>query len=112
RSVHVERTPGYHPATGLSGAIEGVVTWRGPAPRPLTTSCGAIEPLALERGRLAGVLIYIERVSIGRALPAEGRPASVGGLVVKRGCALGPAVQIATPLPAPLIIHGDARRAR
>jgi hypothetical protein len=112
RTVPVERRPRYRQVAGLSGAIEGVVTWRGAAPGRLATSCGAIEPLALDGDRLAGVLVYIERVSVGRPLPAEGRPASVGGLVVKRGCALAPAVQIATPLPAPLVIHGDAGRTK
>ena len=31
---------------------------------------------------------------------------------MKRGCALLPAIQIATPLPAALSINGDAKRAR
>ena len=111
-SVAVERRPRYRQVAGLAGAIEGVISWRGPAPARLTTTCGAIEPLALgEGGALAGVLVYIERLSVGREVPAEGRPASVGGVIVKRGCALGPVVQVATPLPSPLIVYGDARRA-
>jgi len=109
-SVSVDRKPRYRQTTGLSGAVEGVVSWRGAVPRPLTTSCGAIDPLALGAdGALAGALVYIEKVSVGRTVSVEGKAASVGGLVVKRGCALAPAVQIATPLPAPLIVHGDAR---
>ena len=111
-SVATERRPRYRLIADLSGAIEGVVSWRGPAPARLTTACGAIDPLALgESGALAGALVYIEKVMVGRPVPAEGKPASVGGLVVKRGCALGPAVQVATPLPSPLLVHGDARRA-
>jgi hypothetical protein len=39
------------------------------------------------------------------------RPASVGGTLTKRGCALTPAIQIVTPLPAALTIHGDAKSA-
>jgi hypothetical protein len=56
--------------------------------------------------------VTIEHVAIGRALPSFGRPASVGGVVVKRGCALAPALQIVTPLPAALAIHGDRRASR
>ncbi len=113
RSVSVDRRPKYRQSAGLSGAIEGVITWRGAVPGQLTTPCGAIEPLALDAGKaLAGALVYIDKVSVGRAMPAEGKPASVGGLVVKRGCALAPAVQVATPVPSALVIHGDAKRAR
>jgi hypothetical protein len=107
--------PRYTPTTGLTGAIEGTVTWRGPPPPPLTTTCGAIDNpsvrVAANRG-VAGVLVYIEHVEIGRPLPAVGRPATVGGIVAKRGCALGPPAQILTPLPADLAIHGDATEAR
>jgi hypothetical protein len=102
----------YTPAVGLTGAIEGTVTWRGPLPRPLTTACGAFDNpgghVAANRA-VAGVLVYIEHVELGRTLPTLGdRPASVGGIVTKRGCALAPALQILTPLPANLTIHGDA----
>jgi hypothetical protein len=102
--------PHYTPRAGLSGAIEGTVTWRGAPPPRLTTACGAIENpgihVAANRS-VAGVLVYIEHVEIGRPLPAIGRPAPVGGIITKRGCALGPALQILTPLPADLAIHGD-----
>lgn len=103
--------PRYIPTTGLTGAIEGTVTWRGAPPPPLTTACGPIENpgirVAPNRG-VTGVLVYIERVEIGRTLPGVGRTPIVGGIITKRGCALGPAVQILTPLPADLAIHGDA----
>lgn len=113
RSVPVERRPRYRPAAGLSGAIEGVVRWRSPAPAKLAAPCGTLEPLALGPDRaLEGVLVYIEKVSVGRPLSAEGKPASVGGLAVKRGCALVPVVQVAAPLPSPLIVHGDAARGK
>lgn len=112
-ALAVDRRPKYRPTGGLTGSVEGVVTWRGALPRKLTTSCGAIEPLPIgpDRG-LSGALVYIERVAIGRPLPNDGKPASVGGLVVKRGCALAPALQIATPLPAALHIRGDAKTAK
>ncbi len=102
----------YTPTAGLTGAIEGTVTWRGALPRPLTTACGAFDNpsvrVAANRA-VAGVLVYIDRVDVGRTLPTIGeRPAGVGGIVAKRGCALGPPLQIVTPLPAELAIHGDA----
>ena len=103
--------PRYVPTAGLTGAIEGTVTWRGAPPPQLTTACGPIENagirVAANRG-VAGVLVYIEHVEIGRPLPGVGRPPTVGGIITKRGCALGPALQILTPLPADLAIHGDA----
>lgn len=102
--------PRYTPKTGLTGAIEGTVTWRGAPPPRLTTACGAIESpgirVAASRA-VAGVLVYIERVEIGRPLLSIGRPVTVGGIITKRGCALAPALQILTPLPADLAIHGD-----
>jgi hypothetical protein len=103
--------PRYVPTTGLTGAIEGTVTWRGAPPPELTTACGPIENpgirVAANRG-VAGVLVYIEHVEIGRTPPSVGRTPNVGGIITKRGCALGPALQILTPLPAELAIHGDA----
>ncbi|HEY5934350.1 MAG TPA: carboxypeptidase-like regulatory domain-containing protein [Kofleriaceae bacterium] len=99
----------YSPATRPAGAIEGVITWRGAVPATRKTACGAIESARIgDKRGVADVLVYIERVKTARTLPNEGRPASVGGVIVKRGCALMPAVQIVTPLPAPLAIHGDA----
>lgn len=98
----------YPPATRPAGAIEGVVTWRGALPAKRKTACGSVETVRVgDKRGVADVLVYIERVKTARTLPNEGRPASVGGVIVKRGCALMPAVQIVTPLPAPLAIHGD-----
>jgi hypothetical protein len=103
----------YTPEVGLTGAIEGTVTWRGPLPPPLTTACGAIPGMRVVPSRaVGGVLVYIEHVDVGRTLPTLGRPISIGGIIAKRGCALGPAVQILTPLPADLTIHGDATETR
>lgn len=111
----VNRTPLYTQKPGLASAIEGTISWRGAAPK-LASSCGAIKPLDISAERtVAGVLIYIERVSIGRVLPhtsGEQRPSTVGGVVVKRGCAFVPAVQVVTPVPASLAIHGDSKPTR
>jgi hypothetical protein len=101
----------YNAATGLTGAIEGTVTWRGPRPAPLVTACGAVDNPSVRvgpHGAAGGILVYIEHVEIGRALPSYARPAVVGGMIAKRGCVLAPALQIVTPLPAGLAIHGDA----
>jgi hypothetical protein len=112
-ALHFNRRPRYHQSESLSGAVEGVITWRGAVPGTLATACGAVAPVTAGAGHaLAGVLVYIEKVSVGRTLPSEGKPANVGGLVVKRGCALAPAMQIATPLPAALTVHGDGKPAR
>lgn len=107
--------PRYTPTAGLTGAIEGTVRWRGAPPAPVTTPCGTIDNpsvrVAANRA-VAGVLVYIERVEVGRTLPSVGRPATVGGIVTKRGCAFAPSLQILTPLPSDLAIHGDASAAR
>jgi hypothetical protein len=112
RAPHVPR---YTRTEGLTGAIEGTVTWRGAPPARLDTACGAIPNPSVRVGAhnaVGGVLVTIEHIDSGRALPIYQRPASVGGLIAKRGCVLAPALQIVTPLPASLAIHGDATQAR
>ncbi len=111
----VNRMPHYQQRVGLSAAIEGTISWRGPIPK-LSTSCGTIDPLAIgaERG-VGGALVYIEKFTTGRVLPnamGEQRPSLVGGVVVKRGCVFAPITQVVNPLPAQLAIHGDATRTR
>lgn len=108
------REPAYEPQPGLAGALEGTISWRGAVPAKLTTACGAIAPLRVtpER-RLPGVIVFIESVRVGRAMEvSEARPLSVGGTVVKRGCALLPAAQVAAPLPVAIEVHADARAAQ
>lgn len=96
--------------SGLAGAITGTITWRGTAPgKPACTSAA---PRIASDGGLGDVLVYIEHVTVGRPIPVDGRASAVGGTIMKRGCALVPAIQIATPLPAALSINGDAKRAR
>jgi hypothetical protein len=109
------RVPTYTIGSALPGVVEGAVTWAGATPAKLKTSCGLIDNPTLRVGSdkgMRGVLVYIEHVTVGRALPYYGRPASVGGVVAKHGCALLPAAQVVTPLPASLAIHGDGARAK
>lgn len=111
----VNRMPRYQQRAGLSAAIAGTISWRGPIPK-VTTSCGTIDPLAIsaERG-VGGALVYIEKFTTGRVLPnamGEQRPSIVGGVVVKRGCVFAPTTQVVNPLPAQLAIHGDATSTR
>ena len=109
------RTSSYHAVAGLTGTIEGTVTWRGALPARVVTACGALDNPSVRvtpRRTVGGVLVYIEHVDVGRATPSYGRPAAVGGTVAKRGCTFAPTVQIITPLPAGVAIHGDATAAR
>lgn len=107
------RTPKYNQVPHLGGAIEGVVRWRGAVPAKLATACGELDPVRVGADRaVAGVLVYIERVQVGRVLRNDGRPVSVGGTIVKRGCRFEPRVQLVTPLPAAVAVHGDAKPAR
>ncbi len=111
----VNRTPSYTQKPGLASSIAGTISWRGATPT-LTSSCGVIKPLDISAEHtVAGVLIFIERVTIGRVMPhtsGEQRPATVGGVVVKRGCAFVPTVQVVTPVPASLTVHGDSKPTR
>ncbi len=109
------RVPPYRAATGLTGAIEGVVTWAGPLPGKVQSACGPIDNPSLRVSSdraVRGALVYIEKVAIGRMPINYGKPAAVGGTVTKRGCQLLPAAQIVTPLPASIAVHGDRQHAR
>ena len=109
------RTPGFATANGLTGAVEGTITWRGATPK-LTTACGAVEPVHTNPDRtLPDAVVYIERVRVGRFVvhaAGEQRPYTVGGTMLKRGCELAPRMQIISPVPAALAIHGDTKPAR
>ncbi len=105
----VHRTyPRHQQQAGLAGAIEGKITWRGAVPGKRATPCGPqqLVHVGADRG-IADVVIYIEQVKVGRALPTDGHSAQVGGALIKRGCQLLPTAQIVTPLPAALTLHGD-----
>jgi hypothetical protein len=109
------RVPHYNLGTTLVGALEGRVMWAGAPPPKLATACGSIENSTIRVGTdkgVRGVVVYIDKVSVGRQLPYYSRPAAVGGVVAKRGCALVPAAQIVAPLPASVSVHGDATRTR
>jgi hypothetical protein len=108
------RAPHYAIVGGLRGAIEGTVTWDGAPPTQLASPCGPLDNPTLHVGRdkaLRGAIVFIEKVAIGRATPYYQKPASVGGILAKRGCSLVPAVQIVAPLPGSIAIHGDEQRA-
>ena len=105
------RVPTYSIASGLTGTLEGTVSWAGVTPPRIATACGTIANPSLRIGAghaLGGVLVYIAKVSTGRPLPFYARPLDVGGLVEKRGCTLEPVAQVVTPLPAALQVQGDA----
>jgi hypothetical protein len=109
------RIPRYTPMNGLTGAIEGTISWTGAAPTTLATPCGAIENPTLRVGpnkELRGALVYIDHVSVGRALPPVPRIGGAQAIVVKRGCAFLPAAQVVTAWAARAAIHGDTTRTR
>ena len=106
--------PHHTPVAGLTGILDGTVTWRGAVPTPLATACGPLGPAVRVAANHAvgGVLVTIDHVQVGRVLPSFARLATVGGTVTKHGCTLAPALQIVTPLPAGFAIHGDATPAQ
>jgi hypothetical protein len=109
------RIPHYNVIAGLTGSIEGTVTWPGARPPKITSACGLIDNPSVHVGSdhgVRGVLVYIAKVSIGRPMPYFSRPAGIGGVVAKHGCVLAPAAQLVMPLPTSVAIHGDPTRAR
>ncbi len=105
----------YDAQDGLTGAIEGVVSWPGALPPRVTTACGAGDNPTLHVGAgrgVGGALVFIAKIETGRPLPSYARAATVGGVLAKRGCRLLPAAQIVAPAPAVLTIHGDATAAK
>ncbi len=112
-TTNATRPPRYVIASELHGALEGTVSWGGPTPGKLTTACGVIDNPSVRVGAnhaLAGALVYIERVSVGRSTTQNvNRPPQVGGVVIKRACALLPTAQIATPVPVQLAVDADTR---
>jgi hypothetical protein len=109
------RMPHYNIGGPLTSSLEGRVTWAGARPPKLATACGSIENPTVRVGAdngVRGVVVYIEKVTVARQLPYYSKPAGVGGVVAKHGCALVPAAQIVTPLPASVSVHGDAMRSR
>ncbi|HEY0250919.1 MAG TPA: hypothetical protein VGC41_05300 [Kofleriaceae bacterium] len=98
--------------TGLDATIEGTITWAGTVPAPIKTSCGEVDSVQVGVNRgVRGVVVYIERVTTGRGIGGVGR-ASVGGMIAKHGCTLGPIAQIAVPMPSSISIFGDSARTK
>jgi hypothetical protein len=109
------RMPRYTVSVGLTGAVEGTVTWNGQLPAKVASQCGPIDNPTLRVSKdkaVRGAIVYIENVTVGRTTPYYSKPASVGGMLAKRGCALVPAAQIVAPLPGSVSINGDAQRAK
>ncbi|MGE0545981.1 MAG: carboxypeptidase-like regulatory domain-containing protein [Kofleriaceae bacterium] len=101
---------------GLTGSVEGVVHWRGAIPSRVTTTCGTIEQVNVSADRsVAGVVVVFEPQRYVRSIlysdDDERGPPSIGGAIVKRGCALMPSLQPINPVPAALTVQGDAKRA-
>jgi hypothetical protein len=109
------RMPRYNVTVGLTGAIEGTVTWNGQLPAKVSSACGPIDNPTLRVSKdkaVRGVIVYIEKVTVGRSTPYYSKPATVGGVLAKRGCAMVPAAQIVAPLPGSVAINGDTTRTK
>lgn len=110
--VNPIRAPHYAVATtGLDSTIEGIVTWPGRVPPKFASACATSSVSIGTNHGVAGAIIYIEHVTMGRPIGGPTR-AQVGGVIAKHGCTLGPTAQIAVPLPSSVAIHGDGQRAR
>jgi hypothetical protein len=101
-------------AADLPGVIEGTVTWQGAPPSAVLSTCAPLMQPTVHVGRdrrMSGVLVFIEKLAVGRALPASAL-ANVGAVIAKRGCAYLPTAQIAAPMPATVTVYGDTTHAR
>lgn len=101
-------------AEDLPGTIEGTVTWQGAPPGTVLSTCGPLSQPTVHVGpdrRLSGVLVFIEKVAVGRAMPASAL-ANVGAVVAKHGCTFLPTAQVAAPTPATVTVYGDAAHTR
>lgn len=110
------RTPEYAVVYSSTdaGGIEGSVTWPKPPSHPASIagpgSCGTLDNDSLRLGSgntVVGAVVYLEKVTSGRAVPWGSKPLFVGGTLEQRGCQLTPRVQVAGPLPAQLVISND-----
>jgi len=97
------------------GSITGTVRWPRPPAAPAVLSlpgCGELANPTLSVGHggaVGDVIVYLARVDRGRAVPVAGKAIQVGGAIERRGCALVPTVQVATPVPSALtIVNADA----
>lgn len=116
------RTPEYGVVYSMAeaGGIEGTVTWPKPPSRPSTFAgpgdCGTLDNDSLVLGSgnsVVGAVVYLERVTSGRAVPWGQKPLFVGGTIDQRGCELAPRVQVAGPLPVQLqIANGEDTRVK
>jgi hypothetical protein len=80
-------------------------------PAELQTPCGPQPSIAVGANRgVRGVVVYIEHVTTGRGMGTG--HAQLAGVIAKHACTLGPAAQIAVPMPSTVTIHGDAQRTR
>jgi hypothetical protein len=102
----------YIERAGLSGAVEGVVRWTGARPARFASPCGPVDMVRVGAdGGVGGVLVWIDDVTVVRE-PQESHVESIGGVVVKRGCAFLPTAQVMWPAPGSLQIHGDSKAVR
>jgi hypothetical protein len=111
------RTPDYAVSyTTDGGSIEGTVTWPKPPKVPSTiagpSGCDAIDtslPIG-SGGALEGAIVYLEKISSGKATPYSGgyyKPITLGGTMEARGCALTPRAQVFWPVPGTLEVAND-----
>jgi hypothetical protein len=89
------------------GSVGGRVIWSRPPRRdpaqPATAGCDAVGPgpFVGRDGSVAGAVVYLEEVVIGKP------PQAVGGVLAYRRCQLTPRVQIAAPIGALLLLANE-----
>ncbi|MBP6840341.1 MAG: hypothetical protein KA190_23785 [Kofleriaceae bacterium] len=94
-----------------AGAIVGTVRWPSPpsAPATLSTPCGPVanRTLRLDRDhRVAGVVVELTQIRVGRPLAHGQAPLAVGGTIELQPCRLDPPVQILLPAPGTVTLDG------
>lgn len=104
--------PAYNAAVVVdAGAIEGSVRWKVGGGVVWPAGCAAVR-VARGGAPAGGAVVYLDGVRAGRS-QSPLVPIKTGGVAQVTDCAIVPAVQLAGPLPVPLVVeNGDRQPAR
>jgi hypothetical protein len=103
---------GYSPLPGVerAGAIVGSVRWTRP-PAPAPTPPGRRGCPGARLGELAGTVVHLEGIALGRSWAGGGR-GQLGGVLEVSRCGLVPSVQLLAPIGASITIANQDRGPR
>jgi hypothetical protein len=92
-----------------AGAVEGHVRWKSGGGVAWPEGCAAAR-VAHGGAAVGGAVVYLDGVRAGRTIPYAMALVKTGGVAEVTDCAIVPAVQLAGPLPVPLLIENRDRK--